>query len=58
MMMISNDFFQKNNLKNKATSNIKSYQVLSSIGLDNVVNCLRDGPFESNIGFAYLQQKN
>ena len=40
--------------KNKATSNIKSYQVLCSIGLNNVGIYLRDGPFESDIRIVNL----
>ena len=35
-MMSFNDFINKQNLKNKATSNIKVQQVLGSIRLDNV----------------------
>ena len=49
-----NDFVQKNNLKNKATSNIKIQKVLTSIGLDNVNIYLRDGPFSSDIGIVNL----
>ena len=41
--MSFNDFIHKYNLKNKATSNTKNYQVFSSIGLDNVDLYLRDG---------------
>ena len=32
--MTFNDFVQNYNLKNKATSNIKIYEVLKNIGLD------------------------
>ena len=55
-MMTFNDFIEKYNLKNKATSNIKIQQVLSSIGLDNVGRdgYLRDGPFLSDIGVVNL----
>ena len=35
-MMSFNDFVDKCKLKNKATSNIKIYQKLCSIGLNNV----------------------
>ena len=49
-----NDFFEKYNLKNKATSNIKIQKVLTSIGLDNVNIYLRDGLFSSNIGIVNL----
>ena len=41
-------------MKNKATSNIKIQQVLSSIGLNNVGIYLRDGPFDSDIGIVKL----
>ena len=44
--MTFNDFVRKHNLKNKATSNIKIQQVLSSLGLNDVGNYLRDGPFQ------------
>ena len=53
-MMTFNDFVQKNNLKNKATSKIKIQKVLTSIGLDNVRIYLRDGPFQTNIGIVNL----
>ena len=53
-MMTFNDFVHKCNLKNKATSNIKNQQVLSSIGLDNTGIFLRDGLFSSDIGFDNL----
>ena len=52
--MSFNDFVQKYNLKNKATSNIKIQQVLCSIGLNNVGIYLRDGLFESDIGIVNL----
>ena len=41
-------------MRNKATSNIKRQQVLSSIGLDNVGIYLRDGPFSTDIGIVLL----
>ena len=53
-MMTSNDFTQKDNLKDKPTSNIKLQQVLSFNGLDNVDIYLRDGPFSKDIGFVNL----
>ena len=46
--MTFNDFVYKSNLKDKATSNIKKQQVLSSIGLDNVGIYLRDERFQSD----------
>ena len=52
--MTLNDFVQKNNIKDKATSNIKILQVLSSLSLDDVGIYLRDGPFESDIGIVNL----
>ena len=52
--MTFNDFIKKNNLRNKATSNIKIQQVLNSIGLVNVGAYLRDGTFESDIGIGNL----
>ena len=52
--MSFNEFIKKHNLKNKATSNIKIQKVLTSIGLDNVNNYLRDGPFSSDIGIVNL----
>ena len=52
--MTFNDFGQKYNLKNKATSNIKVQKVLTSIGLDKVNIYLRDGPFSSDIGIVNL----
>ena len=53
-MITFNDFVKKYNLKNKATSNIKIQKVLTSIGLDNVIIYLRDGPFSSDIGIVNL----
>ena len=54
-MMTFNDFVHKHNLKNKATKNIKIYEVLKKLGLDSKVGIyLRDGPFESHIGIVNL----
>ena len=53
-MMSFNEFIKKFNLKNKATSNIKIQQVLSSLSLNDVGIYLRDGPFESDIGVVNL----
>ena len=47
-MMTFNDFVQKYKLKNKATSNIKIYQVLSSLGLNDIWIYIGDGPFSSD----------
>ena len=53
-MITFNDFIKKFNLKNKATSNRKIQKILSSLSLDDVGIYLRDGPFESDIGFVSL----
>ena len=53
-MISFNDFVHKHNLKNKATSNIKIQQVLSSLSLKDVGIFLRDGPFKSHIGIVNL----
>ena len=53
-MMTFNDFVRKYDLKNRATSNIKIQQVLSSLGLSGVGIYLRDGLFESDIGIVNL----
>ena len=47
-------FFQKYNLKSRATSNIKIQQVLDFTGLHNVGIYLRDGQFSSDIGTVSL----
>ena len=52
--MTFNDFIKKHNLKNKATSNLKIQQVLSSLSLNVVGIYLRDGPFKSDIGIVNL----
>ena len=52
--MMFNDFIKKYNLKNKATSNIKIQQILSSLGLNDIGIYLRDGHFESDIGIVNL----
>ena len=53
--MTFNDFIHKHNLKSKATSNIKKYEVLEQIRLDSKVGIyLRDGPFQSDIGIVNL----
>ena len=54
MIMSFNEFIEKHNLKNDATSNLKIYQVFSSIGLDKFGLYLRDGPFEIDIGIVNL----
>ena len=52
--MTFNDFVRKHDLKNKATSNIKIHQVLSSLGLTDVGIYLRDGPFTTAVGILNL----
>ena len=53
-MMSFIDFLHKFELKNKGTSNIKIYQVLSSLYLNDVRIYLRDRPFEFDIGIVNL----
>ena len=53
-MISFNKFVPKYNMKNKATSDIKIYQVLTSIGLDNVDINLGDGSFSSYKGIFNL----
>ena len=53
-MISFNEFIKKYKLKNKATSNLKTQQILSSLSLNDVGIYLRDGPFESNIGIVNL----
>ena len=52
--MIFNDFVENYNLRNKATSNIKIQQVLSSLSLNDVGIYLRDGRFKTDIGIVNL----
>ena len=56
-MMSFKDFNIRYRFKNKATSNLKIYQVLSSIALKNIVIYLRDGPFSSDIGKVNLHPR-
>ena len=53
-MTTFNDFVRKYKLRNKATSNTKIQQVLSSIELVDVGIYLRDGPFKTDIGIVNL----
>ena len=53
-MITLNDFIKKHKLRNKATSNKKIQQVLSSLSLNEVGIYLRDGPFSSDIGIVNL----
>ena len=54
--MTFNEFINKYNLRNKATSNIKIQQILSSVSLNDIRIYLRDGPFESDIGIVNLNK--
>ena len=53
-MITFNDFVHKHKIKNKATSNIKIQNILSSLSLNDVGIYLRDGPFSSDIGIVNL----
>ena len=53
-MITFNDFIKKFNLKNKATSNIKIQNIVSSLSLNDVGIYLRDRPFKSDIGIVNL----
>ena len=53
--MTFNEFVPEYNLKNKARSNIKKYEVLKKIGLDSKVGIhLRDGDFLTSYGIVNL----
>ena len=53
--MTFKDFIKKYNLRNKATSNIKIYEVLKNIRLDTKVEIyLRDGSLTTDIGIVNL----
>ena len=54
MILTFNEFIKKHHLQNKSTSNIKTQQVLSSLGLNDVGIYLRDGVFKSDIGIVNL----
>ena len=54
MILTFNDFIKKYKLKDKATSNIKIQQVLSSLNLSFIEIYLRDGLFRSDIGIVNL----
>ena len=53
-MMIFNDFVHNYKLKTEETLNVKIYQVLSSLSLNDVGVSLGDGPFISDIGIVNL----
>ena len=50
--MSINDFVHNYGLKNTATSNIKIYQVFSSLFLSDVGIYLKDGQFQSDMGIV------
>ena len=53
--MTFNEFVHTHKLKNKATSNIKIYEVMKNIAQDKKTeNYLRDGPFSSDIGIVNI----
>ena len=52
--MSFNDFVHKHILKNKETSNTKTHQILSSLGLNEIGIYPQDGPFESDIVIVNL----
>ena len=54
-MITFNDFLKKYNLKNRATNNIKIYEVLKKTGQDSKVGIyLRVGDFSTNYGVVNL----
>ena len=53
-----NDFIKRENLKKKATTNIKKQQVFSSLSLNDVGIYLGDDPFLSDIGIVNLHPSN
>ena len=53
MMMLINGYVHKHLIK-KATSNIKTFQGLPSLSLNDVEISLRDGPFQSVKGIVNL----
>ena len=53
-MMTFKDSVKKFDLKNRATSNVKIQQVLSSLSLNDVGIYLRDGSFKTDIGVINL----
>ena len=57
-MITFNDFIKNYNLKNKATSNIKIQQVISSLGLNDLGIYLRDVFFKVILEKSfYIHQK-
>ena len=54
-MMTFNDFIRNFNLKNKTTSNMRTFQVLLFLSFNDVGLYLRDGPFPSDVGIENLK---
>ena len=54
--MSFNDFVHEYKLKKEATSNIKIYQVLSSLYLIDVEIYSRDGPYKSDTAIGNLHK--
>ena len=52
--MAFNEVFHIFELKNKATSNVKIYQILSSLPLNKIGTYLGDGPFSIGLGIVRL----
>ena len=52
MLITFDDFVHKHFIKNEATSNVKNYQILRSIGLSDAGIYSRDWPFSSDIGIV------
>ena len=53
-MMSFSDFIHNYKLGKESASSLKIYQVLSTLGLSDVVFYLKDGPFKSDIGIVNL----
>ena len=54
-MMSLKAFIHKHKIKNEATSNTKSYQVLSSLSLKDVGVYFREGQFSSDLRILNFQ---
>ena len=52
--MLFNDFIHEYNFENKATSNVKIQQILSSLSLKDVGIFLGDGTFKADMGIVNL----
>ena len=54
MLWSFTDFVREDDLKKRATSNIKIQEIPDSVGIDNVGIYLSDGPFSSDIEIVTL----